>query len=59
MEVPLQDGLYASNIDHVLNYWKTSFSNLYNSREFESRPYVNQNLEGNDLFLVLIFLLLM
>jgi len=49
MEVPLQDGLYTANIDQVLDYWMTSFSNVYILRQFESRPNVNQNLEGSDL----------
>ena len=49
MEVTIQDGWYTTNIDQVLDYWITSFSNLYNSREIWSSPSVNQNLEGNNL----------
>jgi len=49
MEVPLQDGSYTNNIDVVLDYWKNSFSNLYNARDFFSSPNVNQHVEGSDL----------
>ena len=49
MEVPLQDGSYTNNIDVVLDYWKNSFSNLYNARDFVSSPNVNQHVEGSDL----------
>ena len=49
MEVSLHDGSYTNNIDVVLDYWKNSFSNLYNARDFVSSPNVNQHVEGNDL----------
>jgi len=49
MEVPLQDGSYTNTIDMVLDYWKNSFSNLYNARDFVSSPNVNQHQEGRDL----------
>jgi len=54
IEVPLQDGLYTTNTNHwdqVLDYCKTSFINLFKSRNVLSSPNINEHLEGNDLVL--------